>query len=166
MTRGVFTASTAITAAGHNAVTDPPRCRVYNSANISLTSATPTALTFDTETMDDGGMHSTSVNTSRITVPSDGAGWYSIGGCVRFAANSTGYREIKIVLNGTTDIHIARVPNSGATDDVRVTIHTEYPLAVGDYVELYATQNSGGALNALGGFVYSPMMYAKWQGVY
>jgi hypothetical protein len=166
MTRGVFTASTAVTAAGHNAVTDPPRCRVYNSANISLTSGVVTAMTFDTETIDDGGMHSTSVNTSRITVPSDGAGWYSIGGCVRFAANTTGYREIKITLNGTLDLEIMRVPNSGATDDVRVSIHTEYPLAVGDYVELYATQNSGGALNALGGFAYSPMMYAKWQGVF
>lgn len=166
MTRGVFTASTAITAAGHNAVTDPPRCRIYNSANISLTSGVVTALTFDTETMDDGGMHSTSVNTSRITVPSDGAGWYSIGGCVRFAANSTGYREIKITLNGSIDIHVSRVPNSGATDDVRVTIHTEYPLAVGDYVELNATQNSGGALNVLGGFAYSPMFYAKWNGVF
>jgi len=164
MTRGVFTASTAITAAGHNAVTDPPRCRVYNSANISLTSGVVTALTFNTETSDTG-MHSTSVNTSRITVPSDGAGWYSIGGTVRFAANTTGYREIKVTLNGTTDIAVMRVPNSGATDDARVTIHTEYPLAVGDYVELNATQNSGGALNALGGFAYSPMFYAKWQGV-
>lgn len=165
MTRGVFTASTAITAAGHNAVTDPPRCRVYNSASISLAHNTPTALTFDTETLDDGGLHSTSVNTSRITVPSDGAGWYSIGGCVRFAANTTGYREIKVQLNGATDLAIMRVPNSGATDDVRVTIHTEYPLAVGDYVELVATQNSGGALNATAAGVYSPMFFAKWQGV-
>jgi len=164
MTRGVFVASTGITAAQHNAVTDPPRCRVYNSANISLTSGVVTALTFDTETSDTG-MHSTSVNTSRITVPSDGAGWYSIGGCVRFAANTTGYREIKITANGTTDLAVMRVPNSGATDDVRVTIHTEIPLAVGDYVELNATQNSGGALNVLGGFLYSPMFYAKWQGV-
>jgi len=165
MTRGVFNSSTAVTAAGHNAVWDPPRCRVYNSANISLTHNTATALTFDTETLDDGGMHSTSVNTSRITVPSDGAGWYSIGGTARFAANATGYREIKVMLNGATDLAIMRVPNSGGTDDCRVTIHTEYTLAVGDYVELYATQNSGGALNVTAAGIYSPMFFAKWQGI-
>lgn len=166
MTRGVFTATTAITAAGHNAVTNPPHCRVYNSANISIaTSGTPQALTFDTETFDNG-MHSTSVNTSRITCPSDGAGWYSIGGCARFAANATGYREIKVVLNGLFDLAIMRVPNQGAADTVRITIHTEFQLAVGDYVELFATQNSGGALNVEAVGVYSPMFYAKWNGVY
>ena len=165
MTRGVFTATTAITAAGHNAVTDPPRCRVYNSANISLVNNTVTALTFDTEVLDDGGLHSTSVNTSRITIPADGAGWYSIGGHVRFAASATGYREVKVRLNGVTDLAIQRVNNSGATDDCRVSISTEYPLAVGDYVELCATQNSGGALNVIGGGVNTPAFYAKWQGV-
>jgi hypothetical protein len=106
------------------------------------------------------------VLTSRLTVPSDGAGWYSIGGNVRFAANTTGYREVKIVLNGVQDLAIHRVPNSGATDDVRVAVHTEYPLSVGDYIEVYATQNSGGALNALGGFLYSPMAYMSWQAVF
>lgn len=161
MTRGLFVASDILPAADLNAVTNPPRCRIYNSANISLTSGTTAALTFDTEAFDNG-MHSTSVNPSRITCPTDGAGWYHIGGCVRFAANATGYREIKIVLNGSQDIHISRLLNNGGTDDVRATIHTFYPLSVGDYVELHATQNSGGALNALGGFVYSPMFYASW----
>jgi hypothetical protein len=165
MARGIFVASNVLPASELNAVTDPPRCRVYNSANISITSGTATALTFDTETYDVGAMHSTSVNTGRITCPTDGAGWYTIGGCVRFAANTTGYREVKIQFNGTTDLAIQRVPNSGATDDSRLSITTDFLMTPGDYVELVVAQNSGGALNVIGGLAYTPMFYAKWNGV-
>lgn len=163
MTRGVFTAATTITATGHNDVWDPPRCRLWNSANIShTTSGTLQALTFDTETYDVGGMHSTSVNTSRITVPTDGAGTYDIGGSIQWATNATGYREIAIRVNGTTIISYSRVPNSGGVDGSRVAIHTQYRLAVGDFVELLANQNSGGALNVVAGSLHSPVFYAKW----
>lgn len=167
MTRGVFVASAALPATELNDCFDPPRCFVYNSTNISITtSGTPQAITFDTEVEDTGAMHSTSVNTSRITVPTGGNGWYRFGGCVRFAASATGYRELKIRANGVTDLVIQRAPNSGATDDSRVAIHGEYPLVAGDYIELVATQNSGGALNATAVVPYSPSFYAIWSAVY
>jgi hypothetical protein len=167
MTRGVFVASNALPASELNDCFDPPRCRVYNSANISITtSGVAQALTFDTEVEDTGAMHSTSVNTSRITIPTGGNGWYRMGGCVRFAANSTGFREVKIQANGSVDLVIQRVPNSGGTDDCRVAVHTEYPLVAGDYIELVVAQNSGGALNALASVPYSIAMYAIWSAVY
>jgi len=126
MTRGVFTAASSITATGHNAVWDPPRCRLTNSANISITtSGTAQALTFDTETYDVNGMHSTSVNTSRITVPSDGAGTYHITASVRFANNATGFREIQFRINGTTTIAASRSTVNHATDDTRITLSTD-----------------------------------------
>jgi len=167
MARGVFTAATAITAAGHNAVTDPPRCRVNDSnATTSITtSGTPQVVTFDTEVWDFGGLHSTSVNTGRITVPSDAGGTYDIGGHVQFAANATGYRELQLRVNGTTTIATNRVMNLGAGDATRVTIHTSYLLAVGDYVELLVVQSSGGALNYSGGLSYSPIFYAQWTAI-
>jgi hypothetical protein len=167
MARGIFTASTVITAAAHNDVWDPPRCFVYNSANISIaTSGTVQALTFDTELEDTGGMHSTSVNTSRITIPTGGNGWYRFGGCVRFAANATGYREVKIRANGATDLVVQRTQNHGGADTCRVAVHGEYPLVATDYIELVVTQSSGGALNAEAVVPYSPSFYAIWSAVY
>ena len=166
MARGIFTASTALPAADLNDCFDPPRAFIYNSTNISLTSGTTTALTFDTELEDTGAMHSTSVNTSRITIPAGGAGWYRFGGCGRFAANATGYRELKIRANGVTDLVIQRVQNHGGADDCRVAVHGEYPLAAGDYIELVATQNSGGALNVTAVVPYSPSFYAIWSAIY
>ena len=105
MARGVFTAATAITAAGHNAVTSPPRCYVYNSANISVANATSQALTFD------------------------------------------------------------RVPNSGGADGSRNNINGIYSIAAGSYFELYAYQNSGGALNATASGAVGISFWATWLSI-
>ena len=54
--------------------TDSPSCRAYNNANISMTSGAATAVTLNSERFDNAAMHSTSSNTSRITVPTGGGG--------------------------------------------------------------------------------------------
>lgn len=125
-----------------------PNCRVYNSANIAITTATLTALTFDSERYDKGaGSHSTSVNTGRLTVPTSCGGVYMIFGHVSFASNNTGSRIIAIRLNGAT--YIARVyAPATQSADTEMSISTCYNLAAADYVELVVYQNSGGNLNA------------------
>lgn len=143
---------------------DHPRCRVYNSANIShATSGTEQAVTFNSERVDVGGCHSTSSNTSRLTVPTGGAGIFLIGGCVTFAASGDGNRELYIRLNGTTKIWADEAPsNAGFAEQVTLPLVTFYPLAAGDYVELVANQTSGGALNMLALANYSPEFWFTW----
>lgn len=130
------------------------RCWVYNSANISVaTSGTPQALTFNSEQYDSNGMHSTVSNTSRITIQKDG--YYNFYGHAAWAGNATGYRELKVVKNGTTDIWIVRQDGQGASTVVHQGIAVPpFSSTTGDYYELYATQTSGGALNALTSGVY------------
>lgn len=129
--------------------------RVYNSANISLTSGADTALTFDTERYDTDTIHSTSSNTGRLTATT--AGKYTISGTAAFAANATGARGLGIRLNGTTFIALARVPAvAGGTDITSLTVTTDYNLSATDYVELIGYQTSGGSLNVLAGGNYSP----------
>src|SRR5690606_3374394 len=90
--------------------------RVYNNANISLTSSgVPQALTFNSERYGTHGFHRTSSNTSRLTVPAGGAGKYSIGASARFAAHGTGERQLRLLLNGATIINIVNLPNAGAS---------------------------------------------------
>src|SRR5262245_57949091 len=66
-----------------------PAFAVYSAANQSVPNATLTALTFDTEYLDDdpagGAGHSTSVDTSRYTAQY--AGWYRVSGLSGWAAN-------------------------------------------------------------------------------
>lgn len=143
--------------------TDKPRCRVRNTANISHTSSgNYQALTFNSERVDVGSMHDTSSNTSRLTVPSGGGGFYAIGGMIEFAADATGRRGIQIRLNGTTVIAREESNNVGASNATVMQISTVYQLADGDYVELMGLQASGGSLNMLATGNYSPEFYAHW----
>jgi hypothetical protein len=132
----------------------PAQARVYNNANLSLTTGTLTALTFNSERWDTGNFHSTSVNTGRLVAPT--AGLYEIGGSVQFASNGTGTRDIRIRLNGSTAlaIDIWTAIAGGSVQPVQVT--TVYQLAAGDYVELLAAQTSGGNLNVEVAANYSP----------
>lgn len=136
----------------------PPRARVYNNANISVANATDQALTFNSERFDTDTMHSTSVNTSRITFTS--AGTYLVGGNAIFAANATGTRKIFVRLNGTTPIATAEVVNGGASADVSLAVSTLYTFAASDYIELVAFQNSTGSLNVTASGNTSPEFWA------
>lgn len=165
MARGVFTASSALAAADLNDCFAPPRCRLTNSADISVANSSSVSLTFDTEVFDSGAMHSTSTNTGRITVPTGGGGVYVVGGTVEFAANATGYRSIGIRLNGGNTITGHRAITSSASVTTRLSTSAIYSLAAGDYLELQVFQNSGGALNALALADYSPTFWACWLAV-
>lgn len=147
MSRGIFSAAAQLTAAELNDAFDPPRCRVSKSATQSIANSATTSVTFDTEDFDDGGMHSTTSNTSRITIPTGGAGTYMVGGMVEFAANATGQRTIYVVLNGTaTQATVTNVTASGTVAS-RLACATLVQVVAGDYLELQVNQNSGGALN-------------------
>lgn len=122
-----------------------PQARVYNSAAISITtSGTGQILTFDNEDYDSADLHSTSSNTSRLTASITGL--WSVGCAVSFASNATGYREVQLLVNGTTFIaDDTRMAVNGAATSV--VVETEYHLNAGDYVEVRVVQTSGGALN-------------------
>lgn len=161
-----------VTAANWNELADDikwlaethPSARVFNSATISITtSGTAQALTFNSERWDIGGTHSTASLTSRLTVPSGGDGVYAIGGSARFAANATGDRQLQILVNATTPIAIQAVPTSSASADTILTIETLYRLVAGDYVELYARQTAGAALNITFAVNYSPEFWFEWR---
>jgi hypothetical protein len=83
--------------------TDTPRARVFRSTNQSISDSTATAITHDSERYDIGSLHSTSSNTSRLTVPAGGDGLWCVGGCAEFAANATGSRILDIWVNGSTN---------------------------------------------------------------
>lgn len=123
-----------------------PSARVYNNAAISVANNTLTALTFNSERHDNASIHDTSSNTSRLTVPQ--AGVYDVAATIAFAANATGQREVAFKLNGATFIHDdSRMAVTTASATTAVGTSTQYKLAATDYVECFAAQVSGGALN-------------------
>lgn len=136
------------------ALENPPRARVFNSANISVANATFQALTFNSERYDSAGLHSTVSNTERLTVTE--AGLYTIGVSVQYAANATGIRQIYLRVNGTTYVASNGYQAPTVSDGGYASVTTDYELAATDYVEAVAFQRSGGGLNVVASANYSP----------
>ena len=132
-------------------------CAVYSTATQSLTNNTITALTWDAETYDTNAFHSTSTNTSRITIPAGYDGKYRIGGLVSFHPNATGRRELQLYKNGAAISYGNTVIGNG-TEFIGTYMDWSTTLVAGDYVELYALQSSGGALT-----VYTTILNAQFS---
>ena len=123
-------------------------CRVYNSSDVSISTSTSTTISFPSETFDTNGFHSTTTNTSRITIPTGYAGYYRI--------DSVGYWD-----GGPNNLNAAntRIYKNGANAGVQMMafanayegssmVHINVlNLAVGDYLEVVVTQYSGGTKN-------------------
>jgi hypothetical protein len=123
-------------------------CVLFNSANQNTSNATNTILTFDSESLDTDGYHSTVTNTGRITIPTGKGGKYLIISTIRFDSNSTGRRINEIHKNGSK-IKELEWATPGSTYP---TLSTSYilDLVATDYLETIAWQNSGGTLAVYG----------------
>jgi hypothetical protein len=119
--------------------------RLFNVGSITLSNNTVTELTYDSETYDTDGFHSTSTNTARITVPAGKAGYYLIYASVEFNSNVTGARELQVRKNGSltnSSGFYQGFSSGGFIANVSSLIY----LDVADYVSIYALQSSGGNL--------------------
>lgn len=131
---------------------------VYHNANQSIANASLVALAFNSERYDTDTYHDTATNNSRLTAPTTNK--YRVGGGATYAASASGSRrELWIRKNGTTTLARDGRPPTGGSVDCSVTVSWEGELAAGDYVELLAVQDSGGALNVLVLADYSPQFW-------
>jgi hypothetical protein len=127
-------------------------CRLFNSADQSLANATATAVTFNSETYDTDGFHSTATNTSRITIPAGKGGYYLFSAATRWpGGNSTGLRAQYLYKNGV-EIWAGTFFAPTNTTVNETLIYTQIFSAVAtDYFELFAYQSTGGAHDVQGG---------------
>ncbi len=122
-------------------------CRIYNSSSQTLPNATVTTLTFNSEIFDTDGFHSTSTNTSRITIPTGKAGYYQLSASIYFGiGNATGIRALSITKNGT---RVIGLDNSGAVDQT-LNLSGIENLAVNDYIEFTIYHTMGYDQSAYG----------------
>lgn len=139
-------------------------CRVYNSGSQNITTATTTAVSFDSERNDTDAFHSTVTNTSRMTVPTGMGGNYAIGGGIAWdTTGSPGSCAVGLMVNGTTLIAYKTLARLLATN-LYMAVHTEYVLAAGDYVELIVWQNSGGTISIISSTNVTSEAWMHWIG--
>lgn len=144
-----------------NFLTNRPRAALYQATAQSVANATWAATTFDQTLFDNYGGHSNSSNNSRYTAQV--AGWYSLRCGGGWATGSAGGgRGSGIYKNGA--FYTAGAAVAGSTNVIASTpVSKDVFLAVGDYVELFVWQNSGGALNTAGSGQYASWMDICWE---
>lgn len=116
------------------------------SATQAITTATYTAVSWDGEGWDTNAYHDNVTNNSRVTIPSGKAGKYLVTVNIIYAASATGsIRLVNIYKNGTGtgDQNFA----TNASFNSTAICSKVFDLAVGDYIQAFCYQDSGGNLN-------------------
>lgn len=127
----------------------PAVCQVRQIVAQSWATGAFTPVTFTAEDVDSTGMHSTAVNTSRLV--SVYPGWYMAMGGWGFPSGAEATRRGgNWKLNGATDVNASATLLRGLANTIDVPARSLLIfLNVGDYVELCAFQDTGGALNSV-----------------
>jgi hypothetical protein len=120
----------------------------YNNANQSISNATWTVLNFNSENFDTDAFHSTSTNTSRMTIPSGKNGKYMVTMKGHFQGNSTGDRFVGLVKNGSSVGAWRLSAVSGNSIGFGQSVVMD--LVATDYLQVEVYQDSGVSLNAIG----------------
>jgi hypothetical protein len=124
---------------------------IYNSASQSISNTTWTTLNFNSESFDTDTFHDTATNNSRITIPSGKNGKYLIVAKWHLQGNASGSDRLGGIKKNGTNIGTYRGINGNASS-VGWGASVILDLVATDYIELEVYQDSGGNLNALGGF--------------
>jgi hypothetical protein len=122
--------------------------RITNTATQSLVNNTSTKALFNTAsaTPDIGSYDPNGwFNNANDSIDIGQDGFYCVTANAAFAANTTGRREVAIIVNGTNRGSINVTAASAGTTNLSVS--TNLYLVVGDQVTLTLVQTSGGALN-------------------
>lgn len=129
-------------------------CSLSMSTTVIISGSTYTAITFNTEEFDTDAYHSTSTNTSRITIPAGKAGKYQVNAALMWSNVTGDLRNILIYKNGSSYQECAYI---AAAADGRTHSQTSLvmDLAVGDYIEVYAYQNKGTTVGIWGNDTYA-----------
>ncbi len=130
---------------GIGALQSPVIFKGYATTAQTIASGTTSIpILLDTEEIDTDGGHSVTTNTSRYTCQT--AGVFLVFGSVTWAQNTTGSRAAEILKSGASLPGGVSQTSPSAGNGVTSTGLVLVRLAVGDYIELAAWQNSGGSL--------------------
>lgn len=146
---GTYTTPAAVTATS---------CRLYNTSSLNVPTGTFTAISFDTESWDSGGMHD-GTHPTRITLPTTGK--YMIVGATGYSANVNGRRVLDIRDSaGNTQARSESAPDPASAKQTFVHVAGIVTGSAGTYYELYGWQDSGSTLTTVSGASYTPLFEA------
>ena len=119
-------------------------CSVYSNNAQSISNSINTIALYAAELFDTNGFHSTTTNTSRITIPSGKAGKYLLTASVAWTGGTAaGLRQWLFYKNGSEIGMVNRQIIPSGTTDVWQPGSMIVDAAVGDYFEINVLQTGG-----------------------
>lgn len=116
---------------------------VTRSANQSITNATPTALSFDTE-INDTGSYWDGGSPTRLTFGV--TGWYVFGVSVEMTVDDGVTSTLQCLLNGATSLGFSQREATWAREHILIARY----MTAGDFVEFIVTHTAAAARNFTG----------------
>lgn len=122
-----------------------PSAKATGTGSQAITNGTVNRLQITVDVYDPGNL----VDTTNYRIVAKETGRYRVTAAVKFSNNATGRRELFLYKNGveTSTRDRARCAVNSATDDTILELNRTVNLTAGDYIEVFAYQNSGGSLN-------------------
>lgn len=115
--------------------------------SIPTGTASGTAVSFNATAFDTSALWAAG-SPDRLTIPAGRTGLWLVEGQIGYASNATGQRRARITKNGSTLLGVQSVlAVTVAASATLVSATAVVKLTAGDYVQLEAIQDSGGALN-------------------
>ena len=116
-------------------------CRLTFSSAVTVANGTNVTVNWDVETFDTDAFHSTSTNTSRITIPSGLSGKYLVVAKGYFENQAAGISLIRLYKNGAQVSTVDMYKPSGSYTTTTFTDILD--LVATDYLEIVWYQNTG-----------------------
>lgn len=132
-------------------------CSVYRSANLTVTTASTTDVTWDSELFDTDGFHDTASNTARFTVPAGLGGKYLLVVNIEWQGSMASTNPIVYIDKNATNTIMWNQETLGADDSgtINMNFSTVLSLAAADYIKIQVRQASGSNKTVVGGQVYN-----------
>lgn len=160
-----FTAPTANTELRDmlNFLINPPRVALSRVSSVSLPTGVAVVIPWENQFINTAGMW-TAGSPTRITIQVPGK--YRISVIGSFSTNTTNIRVIQVRLNGSTPsykiVQCAPTPSPSADTVCGGSLVLPYTFAIGEFIEIQATQSTGSTLTFAGGS--DAYVTAEWMG--
>lgn len=117
----------------------------YQNTGQSFTTGSSIGVTLDQTAYDTYGGHSNTVSPSRYVCQY--AGIYHVIGQISWPINTAGSRQVEIFKNGSAYTAGTQSGTASSSNWTVTQTGLYIPLAVGDYIEVFGAQTSGGTLS-------------------
>jgi hypothetical protein len=132
--------------------------RVKLTSNFAISNSAQTTVQWGSAVFDTSGFFN-GANPTRLTAQATGL--HIVSAALYWGVSSAGERLFSFIVNGNTGNRIALASDQPTAADTSIVSSVLLNLTLGDYVEVYAFQNTGGSLNVISGEELSTFSIAK-----